>query len=577
VYFRKLKICCGIILNYHWNLKSNEDEKSVSELSKKLNIPLTLAKVLVGRGIVDMESAIKFFNPTLDDLLNPYLMKDMDKAVNRILKGIENKEQFWIHGDYDVDGTSSVSLITLFLREIGGVVDYFVPDRLQDGFGINNRSITAAIKKKTTILITVDVGITSFEMLDLAAKHNIDTIICDHHEPAEVLPKAFAILDPLKNDCGYPFKALAACGVAFKLIQAISAKLDKPEVALKYLDFVAISSAADMVPLTGENRIMLHYGLHKINTNPRIGFKSLIYCSGLKQGNITTSNIIYSIAPLINAAGRLGQASRSVEMMIDPNEIRSFQIAQQLEDENRKRRVFDQKLFAEALPIAQKQIDAGKHSLVIYGEGWHSGVVGIVASRLVDRFHLPVVLLSNDDNYARGSARCMHNFDVYAALKKCENLLIEFGGHKHAAGITLDLDKVDAFTSMFEKIVKENLTKDMLIPVLQIDSELNFIELSPHFFKIVSKFAPFGFSNPKPLFLSNKVRTSNGIKQIASNRIKFRAMQGNFAIDAIAYNLSNKMDILQSGRPFSIVYNLESYSFNGQQTPQLAIKDIRVK
>ncbi|MCL2039914.1 MAG: single-stranded-DNA-specific exonuclease RecJ [Bacteroidetes bacterium] len=570
-------LCYGIVLNYLWILNANENKEKVSELSEKLAIQPTLAKVLIRRGINDIETANKFFNPSLDDLLDPFLMDDMDKAVNRILKGIENKEQFWIHGDYDVDGTSSVSMITLFLRESGAIVDYFIPDRFHDGFGINDRSIQNAIKNNAKILITVDVGITSFEMLDLAASHNIDTIICDHHEPAEILPKAFAILDPLKHNSNYSFKSLSACGVVFKLIQAISTKLGNPDMALKYLDFVALATAADMVPLIDENRIMLHYGLHKINTNPRTGFKSLIYCSGINQNDITTSNIIYSIAPLINAAGRLGHANRSVELMTNPNEIKCFQIAQQLEDENRKRRAFDQKLYDAALPIAEKDYNSGKHSLVIYGEGWHTGVVGIVASRLVDRFHSPVVLLSNIDNYARGSARCPHNFDMYAALKKCENLLIEFGGHKHAAGITLELDKIDEFKNTFEDIAKEALSKDMLLPNILIDAEINFNDLSPAFFKIINKFSPFGFANPKPIFLTKGVQINNGIKQLSPNKIRFRAIQGNFVIDAVAYNLNSKLDILRKNNFFSVAYNLETHSLNGRHIPQINIKDIQIE
>ena len=564
-------------MDYLWILNANENQEKVSELSKELAIPPTLAKVLIERGINDVKSADKFFNPSLDDLLSPFLMADMDKAVDRILKGIENKEQFWVHGDYDVDGTSSVSSIILFLREIGAIVDYFIPDRFQDGFGINERSIKNAIEKKTTILITVDVGITSFEMLQLAASYNIDTIICDHHEPAETLPTAFAILDPLKHNSNYPFKSLAACGVVFKLIQAISIKLGNPDIALKYLDFVALATAADMVSLVDENRIMLHYGLHKINTNPRNGFKSLIYCSGLSNNSITTSNMIYSIAPLINAAGRLGHANRSVELMTNSDEIKCFQIAQQLEDENRKRRAFDQKLFDAALPIAEKEYNSGRHSLVIYGEGWHTGVVGIVASRLVDRFNTPVILLSKIDNYAKGSARCMHNFDMYSALKKCEKLLVEFGGHKHAAGITLELDKIDEFKNMFEDIVKETLSKEMLIPYIKIDDEINFTDISPEFFKIINKFSPFGFDNPKPIFLTKGVKVFNGIKQLSTNKIRFRAMQGNFFIDAIAYNLNSKLNLLMQGKPVSIVYNLETHNLNGHNTPQILIKDFKIE
>jgi single-stranded-DNA-specific exonuclease len=331
-----------------------------------------------------------------------------------------------------------------------------------------------------------------------------------------------------------------------------------------------------MVPLIDENRILLFNGLSMINNDDtRTGIKSLIYCAGLKQGNITASNIIYSIAPLINAAGRLGQAKRSVEMMIDSSEIKSFQIAQELEDENRKRRMFDQALFEEVLPIAESQIKQGKHSLVIYGEKWHSGVIGIVASRLVDRFQLPVVLLTRIEEYARGSARCTHNFDMYNALKQCKDLLTEFGGHKHAAGISLDLNNIEKFSEMFDGIVRANGNDNMLTPELQIDTELNFTELSPIFFEVVDKFAPFGLANPKPLFISKDVVSANGVKPIGFNKVKFRALQGNFAIDAICQNFNSKLNIIQSGKPFNIVYNLETYSNNGQKTLQLSIKDLQ--
>lgn len=562
-------------MKYRWTIKSNNDENNVSELSEKLKIPQSLARVLTVRGIDDIDTIQRFFNPLLDDLYDPFIMNDMNKAVNKILDGINNNQKFWVHGDYDVDGTASTALITLFLREIGGCVDYFIPDRFNDGYGVSNRSIDAAIKYGAKTLITVDVGITSYEMLSYAADNGIETIICDHHEPGDHLPVSYAILDPFLPDCPYPFKPLAACGVVFKLIQAISIKLGKPEMALKYLDFVAIASAADMVPLLGENRIMLHYGLKQINDAPRPGFKSLIYCAGLKQGNITTSNIAYAIAPLINAAGRLGQAKRSVEMMMQQCEISAFQIAQNLEDENRKRRVYDQALLEKVMPIANEQIAQGKHSLVIYGEKWHAGVIGIVASRLVDRFHLPTVLLTNIDGYAKGSARSINNFDIHSALKECEDLLLEFGGHKHAAGISLDVDKLNTFSEKFDNIAQEQITKEMLIPELAIDSELKFSELSPNFFKIITKFAPFGFANTKPLFVTKGVKSTNGVKIIGMNSIRFRAIQNNFVIDAVGQNLASKIKILQNGKPFSIVYNLETHSYSGQRSPQLSIKDIQ--
>ena len=562
-------------MKYRWTINTNDDEKNISDLSEKLKIPVTLARVLFTRGLSDAEAAKRFFNPTLDDLYDPFRMQNMQKAVSRILEGVKNKEQFWIHGDYDVDGTASTALISLFLKEIGAEVDYFIPDRFNDGYGISYRSIEKAIKKKSSIFITVDVGITSYEMLDIAVQNNMDVIICDHHAPGDNLPKAYAILNPFMTDCPYPFKPLAACGVVFKLIQALSIELEKPELAIKYLDFVAIASAADMVPLLDENRIMLHHGLKQINVNPRPGFKSLIYCAGLKQGNIATSNIVYAIAPLINAAGRLGQAKRSVEMMIQQCEFTSFRIAQELEDENRKRRVFDQTLYDEVLPIANEQIASGKHSLVIYGENWHAGVIGVVASRLVDKFRLPTVLLTKIEGHAKGSARSIHNFDMFSALKECEDLLLEFGGHKHAAGISIDIANLEIFSKKFDEIARAIITKEMIIPELIIDAELKFSELSPNFFKVINKFAPFGFANPKPLFLTRGVRSTNGIKTIGMNSIRFRAIQDNFAIDAIGPNLAHKMKICQSGNPFSIVYNLETHKHNGQQAPQLSIRDIQ--
>ena len=562
-------------MNFRWIFKPNYYESSQQEIAESLNIPISLARVLSVRGLHQIEDANKFFNPSLDNLYDPFILKDMKKAVERILRGIRDHEQFWIHGDYDVDGTGSASMLILFLRELGAKVDYFIPDRFSDGYGISTKSITEAVKKNTNIFITVDVGITSYEMLNKAAENNIDTIICDHHEPGDQIPVAYAILDPFVEGCEYPFKPLAACGVVFKLLQAIATTIGKPDIVYKYLDFVAIATAADMAPLLDENRIMVYHGLKLINEAPRPGLKGLIYCTGLKQGTLTTANIVYAMAPLINAAGRLGQASRSVEMMIQQDEITAFRIAQQLEDENRRRRVYDQVLFEEALPIAYKQIEEGHRALVIYGENWHTGVIGIVASRLVDRFHIPTVLLTKVENKAKGSARSINNFDIHTALKNCEDLLIEFGGHKHAAGLSLEIDNLEAFHKKFDDIAQSVITKEMMIPELSIDTELKFNELSPRFFKLINKFAPFGFCNNKPLFYTKGVRTLNGARSVNVHNIRFRAIQNNFVIDAIGINLVNKIHICNSGNPFSILYTLETHGINGQKAPQLAIKDIK--
>lgn len=563
-------------MNYRWTLKNNDDDSTLQELVKTLKIPKSLASVLTARGLNTVEEAERFFEPLLEDLHDPYLMDGMEKAVSRIFKAIERGEQIWVHGDYDVDGTASTALMCLFLREIGAKVDYYIPDRFDDGYGLSRKSINMALEKNTTLLITVDVGITSFDPLAYATEKGLESIICDHHEPGDHLPDIHAILDPLKPGCNYPFKTLAACGVVFKLCHALSIKMGEPDKAFKYLDFVAIASAADMVPLIGENRAMVHFGLMQLNASARPGLKGLIYCTGLKQGSITAPNIVYALAPLINAAGRLGDARRSVEMMLQEDEVAAFRIAQQLEDENRKRRLFDQQSFEEAAPMADKLIkESGNRSLVIHGANWHAGVIGIVASRLVDKFHLPTVLLTTIDGMAKGSARSISDFDIHTALKRCEHLLIEFGGHKHAAGLSLKIENIPEFREELDKIARNNITTDMLVPEIKIDAELQFNELSPVFFKILNKFAPYGFINNKPIFYSSSVRSMNGVKIVGNNSIKFRAIQNNFAIDAIGQNLAHKIGICTGGKTFSIVYNLETHGFNGQKAPQLAIKDIR--
>jgi single-stranded-DNA-specific exonuclease len=563
-------------LKYRWTFDQRTDEETIRNLASSLKIPKSLAHVLASRGLSKAEEALDFFEPKLEDLHDPFLMDNMDRASARILQAVENGESMWIHGDYDVDGTSSTAMVLQFLRKIGGKVDYYIPDRFDEGYGLSRKSVDQAIDAGTTLIITVDVGITSFDAIEYCHEKQIDTIICDHHEPGESIPDVYAIIDPIKPGCDYPFKFLAACGVAFKLIQAMCARLGTEEQAYEYLDFVAIASAADMVPLKGENRILVHYGLKQLNAEPRPGINGLIYCTGLKTGSITASNIVYAIAPLINAAGRLGDARRSVEMLSSSDEIAAFRIAQQLEQENRRRRVFDEQTFEEAVPIADKLLaEKERRSLVLHGRNWHAGVIGIVASRLVDRYHLPTVLLTSIDGIAKGSARSISDFDIHTALKECADLLIEFGGHKHAAGLSLRVENVPEFRERFDNIAGGSITFDMLVPEINVDSELKLNELSPKFLKILNKFAPYGYENYKPVFFSRGVTSKNGVKIVGNNTLKFRAYQNNFVIDAIGYNLANKVDICRSGRPFSILYNLETNSFTGQRSPQLLIKDIK--
>ncbi|MCX7908105.1 MAG: single-stranded-DNA-specific exonuclease RecJ [Ignavibacteria bacterium] len=568
---------------YNWKLRGEPQESIVKNIVESYKIPRGLAKVLVARGLDTPKKVNDYFNPSLDNLYDPFLLKDMDKAVERTLAAINKKETICVHGDYDVDGTTSTSMLIEFLRSLGGNVIYHIPDRFQEGYGIIPQTVKKLKDLGVNLIITVDVGITSVDAIKYANSIGIDTIICDHHEPGPELPPAFAILDPLLPDCLYPFKHLAACGVVFKLIQAISKKLNREEDAFQYLDYVAIASAADMVPLVDENRILSYFGLKLLNEKPRPGIKGLLYCTNLKPGNLTTFNIIYSLAPLINAAGRLGDAMRSVEMMIQKDEIIAFQMAQQLEQDNRMRRYYDEKTFEEAIPMAEEFLSkSDRRCLILHKEDWHAGVIGIVASRLVDKYHLPTILLTTMYNLAKGSARSILNFDIHSALKECNNLLEEFGGHKHAAGLSLKIENLNEFVECFDQVAHKHISNEMLIPELIIDAEINLSELSPRFFQVLTKFAPFGFENNKPVFLAKGVYSKNGIKMFGSNSFRFRAVQpininnGNifFEIDAVGQNLGEKIKHINSNKSFSMVFVLEEL-YNGNQTQyQLRVKDV---
>jgi single-stranded-DNA-specific exonuclease len=562
-------------LYYRWKFKEKPNEETVHNLARSLKIPKTLGRVLVGRGINTPEDANKFFIPSKQNIHSPFLMKDMEKAVDRVIKAKNDNESIWIHGDYDVDGTCSTAALYKFLQKIGCKVQFFIPDRFQDGYGLSERSLKGALEFGASLLISVDVGITALPISKDIKASGLDLIICDHHEPLETLPEAYAILDPIRKECEYPFKNLSACGVVFKLIQGISQKLGTPDKAYEYLDFVAMAAAADMVPLIGENRTLVYYGLKKLNEKTRPGLKGLIHCTNLKIGSITATNIVFAVAPIINAAGRMGEATRSVNMMIQDDEIHAFQIAQQLEDENRRRRLIDQQTFEEAIPLAEKQIKEGSKCLVIHQPHWHAGVIGIVASRLVDRFNVPTILMTTILGNAKGSCRSPNNFDIYSALKRAGHLLIEYGGHRHAAGLSLDEANIPELRRIINACADETISTDMLTHEIEIDSELKLNELSPNFISSLNKFAPYGYGNYKPIFFSQGVSSSNGVKIVGQNNLKFRAFQNNFAIDAIAFGLSHKYDVVNSGNPFKILYNLEINTFNGQNTPQLFIRDIK--
>ena len=563
-------------MKYRWIFREFLDEDIVRNIASSLQIPRGLAQVLAARGLDSDSSAKRFLAPSKNEFHDPFLMDGMELAIERIERAIRNNELIWIHGDYDVDGTSSTALMLQFLIEIGARAQYFIPDRQGDGYGLSHTSINQARAVGATLIITVDCGITSVDSIQLAKEYGIDSIVCDHHEPSEILPDAVAILDPLKPGCNYPFKSLAACGVAFKLAQALSIRRNVPELAYKYLDFVALASTADIVPLIGENRALVHFGLEMLNKMTRPGFRGLLECADMKPGNLTTSNIIYGLAPRINAAGRVGDARRAVEMMIQTDEGAAFAIAQQLEQDNRKRRTFDEFTFTEAKHEAELLLKEKKrHSLVLHKSTWHAGVIGIVASRLVEKYNLPTLMLTTIDTHAKGSARSIKGFDIHNALKECEQYLLEFGGHKHAAGLTLEETNIPALREAFDEIAKVKITEEMLIPELLIDAELALNELSPNLFELIKKFAPFGHHNPKPIFYSRGVTSANGVRVVGNNHLKFRAFQQNFIIDAIGFNLGDKISLCTGGKPFTIAYTIEENTYNGTTSPQLSIKDVR--
>ena len=562
-------------MTYYWRISEKKDDDSVLNLAKKLNVPKRLASILVARGVNDFEAANKYLNPTLTDIYDPYLFEAMEKSVDRIIMARERGEIIWVHGDYDADGTSSVAMLTDFLRSINCNVHYYIPDRFAEGFGLSDLSVNKAKAAGASVLVSVDVGITAFKQAELCKSLGIDLIICDHHEINERIPDAYAILDPYLPGCRYPFKNLSASGVVFKLIQGIAQKMKLNDNYYSYLELVAIASISDMVPLIDENRILVHYGVKQLNENPRPGIRGLLYCTGLERGEIYSTNIVYAMAPLINAAGRLGDANRSVEMLIQKDVNLAFRIAQELEEENRKRRLLDQQVFDEALPLAEEYLRYNRHrSLVIHNSSWHEGVIGIVASKLVDKFKVPTIMLTNYGEISKGSARSINNFDIYSALKECDDLLIEYGGHRHAAGLTLRTENITELRERIDKIAQEKITEDMLHHEILVDTEISFNELSPMLINSLNRLAPFGYGNDKPTFLTRNVKSINGLKFIGNNSYKFRAIQNNFVIDAVAPMLASKSSLISKYKHFSIVYTIDSIGQGSTKFPQLNIKDI---
>lgn len=566
-----------------WTIKPPGNPEEVQHLAGELDIPNVLADLLVQRGIRTYEEAKQFFRPELSELHDPFLMKDMDIAVARIEEAIEKGEKILIYGDYDVDGTTAVSLLYSFLSGFYDKLDYYIPDRYTEGYGISTEGIDHAKANGFSLIISLDCGIKAKEKIAYAGTSGIDFIVCDHHLPEEELPPAVAVLDPKRVDCSYPFDELSGCGVGFKLVQAIAQKRSIPfEELEQYLDLVAISIACDIVPMTGENRILTHHGLKRLNEKPRIGIRKLLELSQVKK-ELSVGDLVFIIGPRINAAGRVKHAKKAVELLISGDEETAVMAAQCINEYNMQRKEIDKSITAHALSMIEQNPElSDTKTTVLYHEEWHKGVIGIVASRLIERYYRPTVVLTQSNGMATGSARSVRGFDLYRAIEACSDLLEQFGGHKYAAGLTLKIEQIPAFTKKFEQVVNETIDEKLLTPEILVDAELDFSEISPKFYRILKQFAPFGPENMRPVFVTTDVMDAGYSKKVGEDgaHLKLDAVQphkGEYGISGIAFNLGKHYEnISREGELFDIVYTVDENVWNDRTSLQLKVKDIRV-
>lgn len=564
-----------------WVENKLSDEKTVSQLVDQLNINTIIATLLVNRGITTFKEAEEFFRPKLEHLHNPFLMKDMDLAIQRIEQAIANQENILIYGDYDVDGTTSVALVYSFFKSIYPNLAYYIPDRYKEGYGISFAGIDYAQENQYSLIIALDCGIKSIDHIEYAKERNIDFIICDHHTPGLAIPNAVAVLDPKRSDCEYPFKELSGCGIGFKLIQAYTEKNNIPfENIIGYLDLVSVSIASDIVPVTGENRVLSYFGLEQLNSNPRPGLQALINISNLKD--ITLNEIVFFIGPRINAAGRIDHAVHAVSLLIAETEKEAFDFCEVLNLKNNERKEFDQSITLEAIALIEED-DTAKHrkSTVLYNAEWHKGVIGIVASRLIDKYYRPTIILTESNGHAAGSARSVNGFDIYEAISACSHLLDQYGGHKYAAGLTMKIENIPAFKEKFEEIVSSTIEDASLHQEIEIESEISLNEFNSKFYRILKQFAPFGPGNTKPIFLAKNVQLASEPKLIGknnANHLKFSIVQNSsFSFDCIAFGLGNYKTLLEQNEYFDICFNIEENTWRDKTTIQLNIKDIRIQ
>ncbi len=563
-----------------WEVVKPADRGLIRSIANQIHLPEIVAQILVNRGIDTSRAAQLFFGGKTKDLYDPFLMNDMDIAVDRVISALQKQEKIIIHGDYDVDGITAVSMLYLFLRDLGGQVSYYIPDRQQEGYGLSIAGIEESHRWGASLIISVDCGITSTTEVELARKLGIDAIISDHHEPGATLPEVTAVLDPKREDSSYPFSELAGVGVAYKLAQGISQKMKLDNSYLeRYLDLVAIGSAADIVPLVDENRILVKEGLDRLNHNGNEGIRALIDTAGFKPGDIQVGNIVFGLAPRINAVGRLGSAKRAALLLMTRDYNRALKIAAELERENRRRKEIDNRTLKEALDKIEREYDAEKdYAIVLARENWHSGVIGIVASRIVEKYYRPTVMITIEDGIGKGSARSIPGFDLFHAIQDCSDLLEQYGGHKYAAGLTIREDQIDEFRRRFNDVVSKRIIPEDLVPKLSIDAEIKLDEISPEVVKTLRDFAPFGPKNMRPNFASYGLEIVGMPRIVGSNHLKFKVRQpssGGLVFDAIGFNLGHLLPILQNGPGVDMVYTIEENKWMNQINLQLCAKDLR--
>jgi len=560
-----------------WNLKPNPDPQTTQQLADALSVDAAIAALLVQRGVETFEQARQFFRPSLSDLHDPYLMKDMDKAVHRIEQAIVNNENILVFGDYDVDGTTAVSLVSSYLKSFYPNVDTYIPDRYKEGYGVSDAGIDYADDNGCRLIIALDCGIKSIDKVAYANSKGIDFIICDHHRPGDTLPDAIAVLDPKRLDCDYPYDELCGCGVGFKLVQALAANRGQGIADLiQYLDLVATAIAADIVPITGENRVLAKFGLEVINSNPRPGIKALV--QNLKKRTLTISDVVFVIAPRINAAGRIKHGNYAVQLLTEFGLEEAEGFAAQIEQLNADRKDLDKQITAEALRQIADNGDHDKFTTVVFQQDWHKGVIGIVASRLIETYYRPTLVFTKSGDKLAASARSVKDFDVYNALEACADHLEQFGGHMYAAGLTLLEEQYPLFRAKFEQVVAETIHPDLLIPEISIDAELEFAEITPKLMRILKQFEPFGPGNMTPVFLSRDIKDTGFGKPIGADESHLRLFvkQGNSeGFAAIGFGLANKKDLACNGDTFDAAYSIDENEWNGQTSLQLRLRDIK--